>query len=330
MPLLDILAVTSADEVDPTRPLQLGPLELGVEAATEAFRILSGGEFSSEVQIDPQGITRAFYWAIAHKTEGSAEIFGFPVGTVHGLPTAIEIAIVRAVAASTPDQHDAVLAGGMEISIGPAGASTDFRRIIRVVERPMAGDSLLFDGATQAVIDENINALLSRVALKCLDNSLRTSPLKFRFLELYRVMEARFLAEIKVKLVSSFDAEPSAALSDAVEALKSEMNQIIGLAETQQDAFEACWTALDQIKNTNHFSAALFRRIAKKGIGAGAGGGGKWRIGAALIYQIRCAIVHAGEKDMIFESFSDGEEAVRVILPHVERAALLLVGINLL
>ena len=85
------------------------------------------------------------------------------------------------------------------------------------------------------------------------------------------------------------------------------MNQIIGLAEKEKEAFEACWTALDQINNVNQFSTALFRRVVRKG----AGGGGKWKTGAALIYQIRCAIVHAGEKDMIFESFPDGEEAIK-------------------
>lgn len=325
MHLLAALRVASAEEVDPTRSLQLGTLELGAEAAAEAVRILTGGEFPDDVHIDPREITTPFYWDIAHKTEGSAEVFGFPPGMNHGLPTAIEIAIVRAVATAMPDQHAAILAGGAEISIGPATASIDFRKIIRVVNQPLAGDSLLVDGATQAVINENVGALLNKVALNCLANSFRTSPLKFRFLELYRMMEARFLAEIKSKLISSFVREPGAALSDAVDALKSEMNQIIGLAETQKDAFEACWTALDQINNKNRFSTALFRRVQKKGIG----GGGKWKTGAVLIYQIRCAIVHAGEMDMIFESFPDGEEAVETILPHVERAALLLVGVEL-
>ncbi|MBF0306420.1 MAG: hypothetical protein HQL41_12305 [Alphaproteobacteria bacterium] len=324
MHLLEALEVASAEEVDPTRPLQLGPLELGVEAATEAARILAGGEFPRDVKIDVRDLTRPFYWAIDHKTEGLAEVFGFPPGTDHGLPTAIEIALVRAVAASTPDKHSIVLAGGVEISIGPAIASIDFLKIIRVVDQPMAGDSLLFDGATQAVIDANVSTLLNKVALNCLANSFRTSPLKFRFLELYRVMEARFLAEIKSKLVASFDAEPNTALSDAVKALKSEMNQIIGLAETQKDAFEACWTALDQLNNMNQFSTALIRRVAAKGYR-----GVKWKTGAALVYQIRCAIVHAGEKDMIFESFPDGEVAVATVLPHVERAALLLVGVEL-
>lgn len=325
MSLLEALGVASAEEVDSTRPLQLGSLELGLEAAAEAARILAGGEFPQDVAIDPRDAKKPFYWAVTHKTDGEAEIFGFPPDTDHGLPTAVEIALIRALAAATPEQHAALLAGGAAICIGPPAAWHHFGELIRFVEQPMAGDSLLFNEEIKgAVIGDNVSELLNRVALNCLANSFRTSPLKFRFLELYRVMEARFLAEIKKKLLSNFDAEPGAALSDAVEALKSEMSQIIGLAETQKDAFEACWAALDQLKNVNQFSTALFRRVAKKGTG-----GGKWKTGAALIYQIRCAIVHAGEKDMIFERFPDGEAAVVAILPHVERAALLLVGVEL-
>ena len=137
-------------------------------------------------------------------------------------------------------------------------------------------------------------------------------------------MEAKFLEEIKLRLTKKFYSEPSVALADAAEALKSEAHQIICLAETQQLAFEACWTALNSIKNTNRFAAALFRRADRKGLVSG----GKWSTGAALVYQARCAIVHAGEKDMIFENFDDGQQALEVMLPHVERAALLIMGLE--
>jgi hypothetical protein len=325
MHLLEALEVGSIDELDFTRPLQLGPLELGLEAAAEAARILRGGLFAGEVSVVPWTFTRPVYWAITHKTEGPAEVFGFPKDIDVDLPTAIEIALIRAIAAMTPDHHATILAGGVEVSIGPASAISDFRKLIHIIDRPMIGTSILFDGATEAVICENANRLLMPIVLDCFASSLRTSPLKFRFLELYRMMEARFLAEIKAKLILNFDAEPSAALSESIDALKSELNQIVGLAETQKDAFEACWTVIDQVKNTNRFSAALFRRVAKKGVD----GGGKWKTGAALVYQIRCSIVHAGEKDLIFERFPDGEEVVEMLIPCVERAALMLVGVEL-
>ena len=79
------------------------------------------------------------------------------------------------------------------------------------------------------------------------------------------------------------------------------------------------------MKNTNRFATALFRKIARKGEASGS----KWQTGAALVYQVRCAIVHAGQKDIIFENFPDGDEVISALLPEVERAALLLVGIEL-
>jgi hypothetical protein len=326
MHLAEALGVATVDDIDPTRPLRLGPFELGIEATAEAVRILGGEDFPRDVTWLAREFTRPVYWSIAHQTEGAAEVFGFPAGVGAGLPTAIEIAIVRAIAAASLEDHSSILGGGMEISLGPHLACSDFLKIIAVVQEPMAGDSLLFTGSTQAVLGRNIADLLNNIVINCLSNSFRTSPLKFRFLELYRVMEARFLADVKAKLLAGFDAEPGPALGDAIDALKSELNQITGLAETQQDAFEACWTTLHALKNDNRFAAALFRRIEKKGAGSGA----KWKTGAALIYQNRCAIVHAGEKDMIFENFPDGEHAIEAVLPQIERAALLLVGIELL
>lgn len=324
MYLAGALGVEDAAGVDSSRPLLLGPFELGAEAAAEAVRILSGGEFPREVTSVERRFVQPVYWSIAHKAGGVAEVFGFPTGKEEGLPTAIEIALVKAVAASPPEKHAELLAGGVEIALGSATACAELLKVLPAGP-PLVGQSLLFDGATQAVIEANASSLLTKVVLNCLANSFLATPLKFRFLEIYRMMEARFLADIKLKLIANFDVEPGASLGEAVDALKSEMNQIINLAESQQVAFESCWSALDAMRNTNRFAAALFRRLDRKGVN----GGGRWRTGAALVYQVRCAIVHAGEKDIIFENFPDGDDVIEEVLPYVERAALLLVGIDL-
>ena len=81
---------------------------------------------------------------------------------------------------------------------------------------------------------------------------------------------------------------------------------------------------MDLIRNSNRFVAALFRRLEKRKEQSGP----RWKTGAALIYQIRCAVVHAGEKELIFETFADGDAALHDLIPHVERAALLLIGIE--
>ena len=317
-------ALGGVDDVDLTRPIFLGSMKLGEEAAAEAAAILSGAAYPLQVALVVREFRRPVYWSLDHVAEGHAEIFGFPVDWTEELPTAIEVALVKAVAALPPDQHPTILAGGVEIILGSEAACADFREAAFAAESPMVGETTEFDGSTSAVIALRPGRGL-KVALDCLLNSYATSPLKFRFLELYRVMEALFIADVKNRLLDNFDAEPAVALNEALDALKSELKQIIALAEPHQDLFEECWTALDGVRTTNHFAAALFRRVETKK----ENNQGRWQTGAALIYQIRCAVVHAGEKDMIFENFSDGDAAMKIVIPTVERAALRMLGITL-
>ncbi len=317
-------ALGGVEDVDPTRPIVIGHLKLGEEAAVVAASILSGDINLPPASLSDRNFRRPVYWSVDHTTEGHAEIFGFPAEWKEELPTAIEIALVKAIAALPTEQHSAILAGGVEVVLGSLSACSEFRRAASAAENPMVGETTEFDGYNSAVIVSG-DERGTKVALNCLLNSYTTSPLKFRFLELYRVMEALFIADVKIRLMAAFDAEPAAALNDALGALQSELNQITALAEPHQDLFEECYNQMEGIKNTNHFAAALFRRLAKKKLN----GLGKWQTGAALVYQIRCAVVHAGEKDMIFENFLDGAAAIDTVLPTVERAALRMLGITL-
>lgn len=317
-------ALGGVDDVDPTRPIVIGSMKLGEEAAASAANILSGAENPPVAALVDRKFQRPVYWSVDHDTEGHAEIFGFPVDWNGELPTAIEVALVRAIAALPPDQHPAILAGDVEITLGSEKACTDFRKAAHAAENLMVGETTEFDSATSASIAPGVGRG-PKVALDCLLSSYATSPLKFRFLELYRVMEALFLADVKSRLMTNFDAEPALALNEALGALGSELKQITTLAEPYQNLFEECWDALDGLRNTNRFAAALFKRLEKKK----ADGQGKWQTGAALIYQVRCAVVHAGEKDMIFENYPDGDAAIKAVLPAVERTALRMLGITL-
>jgi hypothetical protein len=317
-------ALGGVADVDPTRSIVIGSMELGEEAAAVAAAILQGAEVPPAVVLTAREFLRPVYWSVDHAIEGRVEIVGFPLGWNDKLPTDMEIALVRAIASLPAEHHAAVMAGGVELLIGSANACADFRKVAAAAEKPMVGGITAFDEATSAAIALGDGKGV-RVAIDCLLNSYSTSPLKFRFLELYRVMEALFLAEVKKKLMDTFDAEPAVALSIASSALQSELNQIVALAEPHKELFEECWTSLHDLKNTNRFVSALFKRLESKK----ANGQGKWQSGAALIYQIRCAVVHAGEKDMIFENFTDGEAAISAILLDVELAALRMLGITL-
>lgn len=317
-------ALGNVEDVDPTRPIVVGPFELGEEAAAIAAAILAGDQDPPIANLTLRKIDRPIYWTVQHAAEGHAEIFGFPTDWKEKLPTAIEVALINAIAALPPEQHPAIFAGGAEVVLGPLSACVDFRKVACAAENPMVGETSVLNGSTSAIIALD-DGRAKRVALNCLLNSYATSPLKFRFLELYRVMEALFIAEVKTRLLADFDTEPTVALNDALEALQSELKQITALAEPHLDLFEEIWDQLDGIKNKNQFVAALFRRLNKRRLN----GGDKWQTGAALIYQIRCAVVHAGEKDMIFENFPDGDAAIRAILLTVERAAFQMLGITL-
>nr|WP_295464987.1 hypothetical protein [Mesorhizobium sp.] len=157
-------------------------------------------------------------------------------------------------------------------------------------------------------------------------NSLSASPLKFRFIELYRVMESLYIAEIKSKLIERFSADPGSALAEAQDLIKSELKQIQALAEREKEVFDQCWMEFEKMNNVNRFVSALLRKL--KDIKKMNGFTANWQLGAATIYLMSCAIAHSGQKDLIFESFPDGNEVVDAVIEKVERAALRLVGIE--
>lgn len=325
MYLLEALKIKSADGIDFTRPLEIGSREFSLEAVAEIERIISGGDYEGNIQIEIKPVPRPIYWSVEHKTAGPAEVFGFIGGAHIVLPTAVEVAIVRALAAAPPEDHEKILSGGAMIYLGPQAACDKIFDVARVIQDPLVGSSIFCSSAKNLIVDENVDVLLNNFALECIASSLRTAPLKFRFIELYRIIEARFISDVKARLLSRYDAEPIAALSDAMDALKSEFNQLTRLAEGQKSEFEDLWITIDDFKKTgNKFSYALFRSIEVKG----RAGGGKFLAAAALIYQIRCSIVHAGERDMIFEKFPDADGLLTEILPKMERIVMLLVGID--
>lgn len=166
---------------------------------------------------------------------------------------------------------------------------------------------------------------ITDIAITCYDGSLSSSPLKFRFLELYRIIEARFLREVQDTLNQNFAAGPKQALEDALDSLKSELAQLVRLADGEKAFFEMIWAKVHALRDTNRLAAALFRKLSKRDEFKSP----EWRAGAAIVYFLRCAIVHAGEKDIMFESFADGELVVESIIEEMEEAALALAGITL-
>lgn len=242
------------------------------------------------------------------------------------LPTAIEIGLVRALAALPPPSHGALLSGGLHISIGSPQCAEQFERIVGKSTPPIAGASILWTGGADIYFSAAYETHLTEMPGRCLTNSLSASPLKFRFIELYRVMESLYIAEIKSKLIERFSADPGSALAEAQDLIKSELKQIQALAEREKEVFDQCWMEFEKMNNVNRFVSALLRKL--KDIKKMNGFTANWQLGAATIYLMSCAIAHSGQKDLIFESFPDGNEVVDAVIEKVERAALRLVGIE--
>ena len=160
----------------------------------------------------------------------------------------------------------------------------------------------------------------------CLVGYISASPMKFEFVELYRLMEARYLAHIRNEFNSNFMKEPKAAIGAAAKSLESEILQLGLLSERAKPSFELIYDVVSSQRNSNRFAAALCRKLDGQ---AGEMKSPKHKAGAAFVYYIRCAIVHAGGKDMIFESYSDSDALLYLLKEHMEEAAFALAGLEL-
>lgn len=324
MSLLQVLGVGSAADIDPDRALAVGAVTIGPEAVREAIALLSTAAPRTAIKVVQAPVMHGpFYWSLA-RNGASGEIIGLPTltGSPVVLPTAIELGIVRALHSADPQDHPLILSGNCQIVLGAEGLCGKFYSIVSNAAPPLAGDSVLWNNHTQAVFSDTDDARITTTIIECFRNSFVASPLKFRVLELYRVMESLFLEEIRQKLLRDFSTSPGTAVAAAEKSLKSEIEQFVALVERYKEPFEYIWLALADIKDNNKFSAAIFQKLKASSYSSP-----EWKAGAALLYYIRCAIVHAGNKDIIFDSYADGQEALTAIMPFVETGALGLAGI---
>lgn len=325
MPLLDLLGIGDPAEIDPTRELSLCGLTLGAEAAREAVNLMSGGTAPAQVELVEREVEESFSYLVSRGPEPIGEVFGFPSGTIQGLPTAIEIGLVRALHVCPQDMVDPICGGNKLVAIGNLEELRRFLKVAKILRKPLVGQSFIWKKYSRLNLTSHKDSQLTDIAVTCFDGSLASSPLKFRFLELYRIIEARFLREVLDKLNQNFSAGPTQALEHALESLKSELAQMARLAEGEKAFFEMIWGKVDALRGTNGLAAALFKKLNKRNDFKSP----EWRAGAAIVYFLRCAIVHAGEKDIMFESYADGEFVVESIIEEMEEAALALAGITM-
>jgi hypothetical protein len=325
MNFLEVLRVSDADGIDPGRPLEILSFSLGPDAANEAVRLLRNPAETAEVTIVSEiTVKRPLYWTVSRRGAPLGEVFCIPEGKLSGLPTAIEVAIVRAACwASSQEEREAIAIGGCVISIGPRAELEVAHKLACIVDRPRSGVDCALGRYTHIEFIFDDDNKFSQVVQNCIAGSFSASPLKFRFLEIYRVVEARFIREVKDNLLQSFDIQPKAALEEALNKLKSEMSQIVSIAENNKHHFEMIYSVFLLYENENSLATLLLRKARDARHRQD-----QWALGAALVYYLRCAIVHAGEKDLIFEQFPDGDEFLANVLEHIEEAAFAVAGVS--
>lgn len=156
-------------------------------------------------------------------------------------------------------------------------------------------------------------------AARILLDALFVSTKKYRFLEIYRSLERLFLLHILKELTDGFFLSPGEALSKAVKAIGNEREALDNLIRQAAvvDRADAIRVEIEKLEN-NRFAAALKRKFDKEGPEVR----GSANKGSAYIYYIRCAIVHAGSKDLIFEEYEDAEDVLDAIMVTFERLTL--------
>lgn len=327
MSLLIALGVASHTDIDPLIPLAVGPMMLGAEAANEAVSILRDGHTPKPTQLHLRSFQSPFYMNVMKDGAQIAEVFGFPSTPACVLPTAVEIAIVRAIASSQAEDVEKILSGGSLVVLGEKESIGSFYDVITCIESPLCGVSILNTGGYSAVVKEQSGRHINSIVIECLRTSFLCAPVKFRYVELYRVMETRFLRDIIDRVNTTFSASPADALKVALESLQSELKQLLAIAEQSQSYFESIRATVFQLRSSgNAFANAIVNKLQKQG---GSINASQWKSGACIVYYMRCAIVHAGEKDIVFEAYCDGNDVLDALIPNMELAALACCGVDI-
>jgi len=147
---------------------------------------------------------------------------------------------------------------------------------------------------------------------------------RWRFVALYRVFESAYLLAVRDAFMDTFFSNPKAATDKTKKALEAEVNQFEEVVKLHQlqSYFEAVTAEVDALP-ANEFLQAVRRDIAPPNRPPVA-----WETGVAIIYKLRCSIVHAGQKSVIFDRYPDGNVALIALTPLLEKAVLALLGLR--
>lgn len=189
------------------------------------------------------------------------------------------------------------------------------------------------NGSVVSVVTDlsaNIEDSLSITKVRLLSDAMAEVNPKWRFLSFYRIVEHAYLSNIKQILVSEFERDAKAAVKRAGDSLSSEPNQLVTLTESinLREEFTSFSSEVDNLlMSGNQFM---------KQVDAGAKGESLYgaldlyKKGIIRLYKLRCSIAHGGTSSVIFEEFTDANDAVIHLMKKVEIIALKSMNIRLL
>lgn len=311
--------------LDPERSFVFHGWQFGPDAAQKAVDLMKGHQSNRELELRIISLEGADCFELHDTSPLPSSVFMLPNNARNSLPTAVEIALVEAFHTADDDTFDKLIKGGCVVALGQHSLIKKFCDLLARLGPDNLAKFRTLSKYKDLTLSLEESKALSKMDQSCLCGYLKASPAKFEFIELYRLMEARYLESILHTFNSNFMRTPKDAVRIAAETLESEVRQLCQLSDRAVPFFEIIFEIIKSNSDTNKFAAALYRKLQNHG---GELRSPKHRGGAALVYYIRCAIVHAGGKDIVFESFEDSAELLELLMEHMEETAFALAGLE--
>lgn len=234
-------------------------------------------------------------------------------GTSIALPTALagKALVLRKEGLASPDSH----ANIHPVLIALAG--------LRVEAKALEDPQWL----NFKVVDVKPGGLVHRTEMmsgNLLQEALCETRPRWRFIALYRVFESAYLLSVRDAFLKNFFENPKGATSNVGKALESELSQFKEVVQLHglQAYFEEILNEANAIAGNSLLVAVKEEIDAEKNSQA------PWQVGVSYVYKLRCSIVHAGQKYVVIDRYSDGNAALVKLMPSVEKAVLALLGLS--
>ncbi|WP_312135044.1 hypothetical protein [Brevundimonas sp.] len=295
----------------------------------ELAALLSETEPHEILSAKPCEHTDAAFWEVYFKGNLILRACTLPKDTISNgsvtLPTSSEEILLKFLRRTSPEEYNIIKNNNSIIFSVETREPIELDSIFTLLSRANS-NCHIGSNVSEIYLEDNFFEFGFSNTVKILSYAHLCRPIKYAFIEHYRCLEHRFLYEILNKFNSSFINAPHTTLSELTKDLASEMAQFGALQNIDTPLIEAFYDQVTLSKTTNSFASAIFRKINQNAQQLNS----KKLKGFAAIYYIRCAVVHAGEKDIIFESYQDAEDLLADLLPELSKIALSMSGLRTL